>query len=87
MVQISVYKQSNDPKKPNQSLEGTQPMSTDCTYTSPNQKPTVSGPREQDRSAVTLKKLFKEYARENPGIVAAFCLGIGFALGWKLKLW
>jgi hypothetical protein len=36
---------------------------------------------------VTVRKLFKEYARENPDIVAAFCFGIGFVLGWKLKPW
>ena len=30
---------------------------------------------------------FQEYGRERPGILALGCLGIGFALGWKLKLW
>ncbi len=30
---------------------------------------------------------FQEYARERPGVVALWCLGIGFVLGWKLKLW
>jgi hypothetical protein len=30
---------------------------------------------------------FREYERERPGVVALWCLGIGFALGWKLKLW
>ncbi len=28
-----------------------------------------------------------EYARENPGTVALWCLGIGFVLGWKMKPW
>ncbi|MHB9068588.1 MAG: hypothetical protein ACYC4B_32865 [Pirellulaceae bacterium] len=28
-----------------------------------------------------------EYGRERPGTVALWCLGIGFVLGWKLKLW
>jgi hypothetical protein len=30
---------------------------------------------------------FREYGRERPGIVALWCFGIGFVLGWKLKLW
>ena len=30
---------------------------------------------------------FREYARERPGVVALWCFGIGFILGWKLKLW
>jgi ElaB/YqjD/DUF883 family membrane-anchored ribosome-binding protein len=28
-----------------------------------------------------------EYARENPGTAAMWCLGVGFVLGWKLKPW
>ncbi len=28
-----------------------------------------------------------EYARQNPGYAALWCVGIGFVLGWKLKLW
>jgi hypothetical protein len=30
---------------------------------------------------------FQEYARERPGVVALWCVGVGFVLGWKLKLW
>lgn len=29
----------------------------------------------------------REYARQNPGAAALWCLGIGFVLGWKLKPW
>jgi hypothetical protein len=29
----------------------------------------------------------KAYARERPEVVALWCFGIGFALGWKLKMW
>jgi hypothetical protein len=29
----------------------------------------------------------REYAREKPEVAALWCLGIGFALGWKLKPW
>jgi hypothetical protein len=28
-----------------------------------------------------------EYAKENPGHAALFCVGLGFILGWKLKPW
>jgi hypothetical protein len=28
-----------------------------------------------------------EYGRERPGVVALWCFGIGFVLGWKLKRW
>jgi hypothetical protein len=30
---------------------------------------------------------FREYARERPEVVALWCLGVGFVLGWKLKPW
>lgn len=29
----------------------------------------------------------QEYGRERPGVVALWCVGIGFVLGWKLKRW
>ena len=32
-------------------------------------------------------KYFQEYARERPDMVALWCFGIGFVLGWKLKPW
>ena len=32
-------------------------------------------------------EMLREYGRERPEIVALWCFGIGFALGWKLKLW
>jgi hypothetical protein len=30
---------------------------------------------------------FREYARQRPDVVALWCLGVGFVLGWKLKPW
>ena len=30
---------------------------------------------------------FQEYQLERPGVVALWCFGIGFVLGWKLKPW
>jgi hypothetical protein len=48
-----------------------------------NQVPT--DPRElTTKSAV---EHFREYGRERPEMVALWCFGIGFVLGWKLKLW
>lgn len=32
-------------------------------------------------------KYFQEYARARPEVVALWCFGIGFVLGWKLKPW
>ena len=29
----------------------------------------------------------KEYARERPEVVALWCFGLGFVVGWKLKPW
>ena len=31
--------------------------------------------------------LFKQYAKERPEVVALWSFGLGFALGWKLKIW
>ncbi len=50
-----------------------------------NETPVPSGsPEPTVKSAY---EHFYEYGRERPGLVALWCLGIGFALGWKLKLW
>jgi hypothetical protein len=34
-----------------------------------------------------LMQYFKDYARERPEVLAMWCFGIGFVLGWKLKPW
>ena len=28
-----------------------------------------------------------QFCKENPGTAAAWCFGIGFVLGWRLKPW
>jgi hypothetical protein len=49
--------------------------------------------QEMYRSEDSLKPMtdvveyFQEYARERPEVVALWCFGIGFVLGWKLKPW
>jgi hypothetical protein len=50
-----------------------------------NEIPVPTGPREPTgKSAI---EHFHEYGCDRPGVVALWCLGIGFVLGWKLKLW
>ena len=34
-----------------------------------------------------LVEYLREYARERPEVVALWCFGVGFVLGWKLKPW
>jgi hypothetical protein len=41
-------------------------------------------PAEMGRDLV---QYAREYARENPEAAALWCFGIGFVLGWKLKIW
>ena len=37
--------------------------------------------------AKELGRYVADYARERPDVVALWCFGIGFVLGWKLKPW
>lgn len=39
------------------------------------------------RTTKTALEHFREFERDRPGIVALWCLGIGFVLGWRLKPW
>ena len=39
------------------------------------------------RPASDLIDYLRQYARERPEVVALWCLGLGFVLGWKLKIW
>jgi hypothetical protein len=53
----------------------------------------VLNAQEMPRAAESLRpshdftEHVREYAREKPEVVALWCLGIGFVLGWKLKPW
>ena len=53
--------------------------------TSQNEIGTQTASREP--KAKSALEHFQEYGRERPGVVALWCVGIGFVLGWKLKLW
>jgi hypothetical protein len=41
-------------------------------------------PAEMGRDMV---QYLREYARDNPESAALWCFGLGFVLGWKLKIW
>jgi hypothetical protein len=45
--------------------------------------PTLQG----ERLVSDMMTMVTEYARQNPGNAALWCLGVGFVLGWKLKPW
>lgn len=50
----------------------------------------AQAPRGAARELKPLEDLMayvQEYARQRPETVALTCIGIGFILGWKLKLW
>jgi hypothetical protein len=47
----------------------------------------IHHPAEKLGSSSDLVGYFRQYARERPEVVALWCLGIGFVLGWKLKIW
>jgi hypothetical protein len=55
-----------------------------ATYDRP---PTAVNPIDEMDAARDLVHYLKEYAREKPEVVALWCLGVGFVLGWKLKPW
>lgn len=42
---------------------------------------------EQLRPASDLVAYLLKYSRQQPEVVALWCLGVGFVLGWKLKPW
>jgi hypothetical protein len=39
------------------------------------------------KPASDLVAYFLKYSRQKPEVVALWCLGVGFVLGWKLKPW
>lgn len=44
-------------------------------------------PEDSMKPMADVVEYFQEYARERPEVVALWCFGIGFILGWKLKPW
>ena len=42
---------------------------------------------EELQPSKDLVEYLKDYARDKPEVAALWCFGIGFVVGWKLKLW
>ena len=42
---------------------------------------------EKRRPSNDMANYLRQYGREKPEVVALWCLGIGFVLGWKMKFW
>jgi hypothetical protein len=45
------------------------------------------GQQDEFNPSTDLVEYCKEYARQKPEMMALWCFGIGFVLGWKLKPW
>lgn len=43
--------------------------------------------RQEMNPAQDLLEYLKNYAREKPDMAALWCFGIGFVVGWKMKMW
>lgn len=57
------------------------------TYPTATNARDLHQPGERLRPSTDLAEYFQQYARERPEVVALWCFGIGFVLGWKLKIW
>ena len=57
----------------------------------PTATQSVQRSRSQETSSsdrpTDLVYYLNEYAQANPCAAAMWCLGIGFVLGWKLRIW
>jgi hypothetical protein len=62
-------------------------MNEEKTYPALQNDQDVQQLGERLRPPAHLLEYFRQYARERPEVVALWCLGIGFVLGWKLKIW
>jgi hypothetical protein len=58
-----------------------------CPETETQNAQDTEQPGEKLRPTCDLVEYARQYAREKPTVVALWCLGIGFVLGWKLKPW
>ena len=64
-------------------------MATTNTATKKNVQRLQEDLREMEPMEVgrDLVQYLREYARDNPESAALWCFGIGFVLGWKMKIW
>jgi hypothetical protein len=62
-------------------------MNDEQTYPITQNALDLQQPGERLRPSSELVEAVRQYAHKRPKVVALWCLGIGFVLGWKLKLW
>jgi hypothetical protein len=62
-------------------------MNAEQTYPAAQNDRDVHEVGERLTPSTDLVEYFRQYARQRPEVVALWCLGIGFVLGWKLKPW
>lgn len=64
-------------------------MATTNTATKKNVQRLQEDLREMEPMEVgrDMVQYLREYARDNPESAALWCFGIGFVLGWKMKIW
>ena len=60
---------------------------TQATRRATNRRPRQPEIEHDEPELRDMVHYLKEYAREKPEVAAIWCLGIGFILGWKLKIW
>jgi hypothetical protein len=65
----------------------TQQASSRASHTTGSAAHRTTAAAVVSRPAEDLVAHAREYARERPEVVALWCLGMGFVLGWKLKPW
>ena len=62
-------------------------MNEEKTYPALQNDQEMHQPGDRLRPPGDLLEYLRQYARERPEVVSLWCLGIGFVLGWKLKIW
>jgi hypothetical protein len=62
-------------------------MNTKQTHPEARDAVDVHQPDKRLRPSRDVVEYFQQFARERPKVVALWCFGIGFVLGWKLKPW
>ncbi len=62
-------------------------MNAEAKYDATHNAQDVFRPSARLKPSSDVVEYFRQYARERPEVVALWCFGIGFALGWKLKPW
>jgi len=63
------------------------PNKTQATENSKNRVADRPAGAQAIQPTADLVEYMQDYARERPEVVALWCFGVGFVLGWKLKFW